>query len=356
MYNDVSIDETLARALDSHEIGCGDAQALLGLRGSDVFRVCIAADSLRKTLVGDVVTYVVNRNINFTNMCTGTCRFCGFKDSEPYLLTEDEVVQRAMSPELTEVCIQGGLNPSVPLEYYIGIVEAIKEQRPELHIHAFSPAEVDHMAKTSGQTHGSVIRELKKAGLGSMPGTAAEILVDSVRSVICPDKIDTATWEKIIREAHGQGIPTTSTMMYGHVESIADMAAHMGRIRDIQKDTGGFTEFVPLSFMPENKLGRAYGLTGAPGHLDLLTYAVSRLFFADTIKNIQTSWVKLGRKMTQVSLMCGANDVGGTLVEEKISKSSGAGHGECMTRTDLEKMIAQTGKIARQRTTTYSLV
>jgi len=284
------------------------------------------ADELRKEQKGDIVTYVSNRNINFTNVCVGNCKFCAFREEKErgYLLSMDTVlskVEEAVNNDATEICIQGGLHPDLTLQDYCRIVEEIKSNF-NVHIHAFSPMEIFHVARNSGMSEEEVLKELKKAGLGSVPGTAAEILDDSIREIICPRKIKTEKWVEIIKTAHRLGIPTTSTILYGHIESVEDRIEHIFKIRGIQKETGGFTEFVPLKFMRKNnELGRMVNrevsfLENANVH------ALSRVILHPYCVNVQASWVKLGVADVQRMLHFGVNDLGGTLMEESISRLS----------------------------------
>lgn len=335
-----------------------DAFRLLEIPPLELFKF---ADELRFLAVGDAVTYVVNRNINFTSRCAGTCGFCAFRDINGYILSLDEImakVKEAKRENATEVCIQGGLLPDVDLNFYLGIVEAIKAEFPELYIHAFSPMEIYHAARSSGITVKEALLSLKKSGLDSMPGTAAEILSDRVREIICPLKLKTGEWIEVVRQAHAAGIPTTATMMYGHIETPEERIDHMLIIREIQKETGGFTEFVPLPFLPyNNPLGEKMmeeGRYATPGVEDLKTYALSRILLHSHVENIQASWVKLGKKLAQFALYCGANDLGGTLMEENISKSAGASNGERILVEELKWMIRGAGRIPKERTTLYA--
>lgn len=316
------------------------------------------ADMLRKKAVGDVVTYVVNRNINFTNMCVGTCRFCAFRKDDGFILSIPEILDKirdAQNINVTEVCIQGGLLPDWDINNYCEILEAIKQEFPELHIHAFSPMEVFHAAHNSNLSIKETLSQLQRSGLDSMPGTAAEILSDRVREEICPDKLTTHEWIDVVRTAHRTGIPTTSTMMYGHIETLEERIDHMFIIREIQKITGGFTEFVPLPFMHLNNcLGENDRISFE--HEDLKLHALARVILYPYIKNIQVSWVKLGPKMAQSALNIGANDLGGTLMEENISKSAGASNGEYMAPDELESLISGIGRIPQQRDTLYRAV
>ncbi len=316
------------------------------------------ADMLRKKAVGDVVTYVINRNINFTNMCVGTCKFCAFRKDDGFILSIPEILDKirdAKNINATEVCIQGGLLPDWDINNYCGILEAIKQDFPSLHIHAFSPMEVFHAAHNSNISIKETLSQLKISGLDSMPGTAAEILSDRVREEICPDKLTTHEWIDVVRTAHRTGIPTTSTMMYGHIETLEERIDHMFIIREIQKKTGGFTEFVPLPFMHlNNRLGENGRVCHE--HEDLKMHALARVILYPYIRNIQVSWVKLGQKIAQSALNFGANDLGGTLMEENISKSAGASNGEYMAPAEFESLIRGIGRIPRQRDTLYQPV
>ncbi|MBI2862243.1 MAG: 7,8-didemethyl-8-hydroxy-5-deazariboflavin synthase subunit CofH [Chloroflexi bacterium] len=322
-----------------------------------------AADAMRRELKGDVVTYVVNRNLNFTNVCIGGCRFCAFKKSykqgEAYLRTFDEALERVewgVSEGATEVCIQGGLNPDVAIDYYLKFIYNIKKRFPFLHIHAYSPEEVRFMSLQSGWSIRDVLAALKDHGLGSMPGTAAEILVEEVRQIICPQKLTVAEWEEVTRTAHKLGIPTTSTIMFGHVENWSHRVRHMEVIRNIQLDTGGFTEFVLLPFIPFNTtLGRGYKIKPLPMLEILKVAAYARLFFGKDIPNIQTSWPKMGVEGVKASLSWGANDFGGTLMEENISREAGASHGQYLRREAIEEAIRSVGRIPAERTTLYGI-
>ncbi len=318
------------------------------------------ADELRKEQKGDIVTYVSNRNINFTNVCVGNCKFCAFREEKErgYLLSMDTVlskVEEAVNNDATEICIQGGLHPDLTLQDYCRIVEEIKSNF-NVHIHAFSPMEIFHVARNSGMSEEEVLKELKKAGLGSVPGTAAEILDDSIREIICPRKIKTEKWVEIIKTAHRLGIPTTSTILYGHIESVEDRIEHIFKIREIQKETGGFTEFVPLKFMRKNnELGRMVNrevsfLENANVH------ALSRVILHPYCVNVQASWVKLGVADVQRMLHFGVNDLGGTLMEESISRLSGSLAGEYMSPEDFERLIKDAGRTPRRRDTLYKLL
>ncbi|HID43507.1 MAG TPA: 7,8-didemethyl-8-hydroxy-5-deazariboflavin synthase subunit CofH [Archaeoglobaceae archaeon] len=316
------------------------------------------ANSLKEELFGDEVTYVVNRNINFTDICINRCKFCSFSNRKKYLLNFDEIkkkVSEAVDYGCTEVCIQGGLLPDAGIDFYISVLNAVREVSEEIHIHAFSPMEIFHAAKNSGIDFRSVLKELKKAGLDSIPGTAAEILDDKIRKEICPQKLSTSEWIDIIVSAHREGIPTTATIMYGHIESWEHRIKHLLIIKDIQKKTGGITEFIPLPFMwKNNELGKIS--KGSSGFEDLLVIAVSRLILYPEIENIQASWVKLGKKLVQAALFTGANDIGGTLMEENISKAAGSTSGEFLNVEEIRQIIEVAGRTPRQRDTLYNIV
>ncbi len=321
----------------------------------ETFRV---ADELRREVVGDTVTYVVNRNINFTDICINNCKFCSFRNRRRYLLTLEEIrkkVEEAVEFGCTEVCIQGGLLPKADLDFYVEILQAVRDVDRRIHIHAFSPMEVLHAARNSNLHIEDVLKVLKREGLGSMPGTAAEILVDRIREHICPKKLKTAEWVRIIKTAHRAGIPTTATIMYGHMESWEDRIEHIMLIKKIQQETGGITEFIPLPFMwRNNELGRQY--KGSSGFDDLLMIAISRILLYPEIRNIQASWVKMGLKLAQAALHVGANDLGGTLMEENISKSAGATSGEMLTPDELRELIIAANRVPKQRDTLYRIL
>ncbi len=288
----------------------------------------------------------------------GTCRFCAFRNPQGYILSIPEILEKtreAVKINATEVCIQGGLLPDWNVFNYCEILEKIKVEFPQLHIHAFSPMEVFHAAQNSNMSVKEVLSYMKTSGLGSMPGTAAEILVDRVREQICPDKLTTHEWIEVIKTAHKSGIPTTSTIMYGHIETLRERVEHLLTIREIQKKTGGFTEFVLLPFMQYNNTLGA-GREVSHGIEDLKFHALARVFLYPHIRNVQASWVKLGKKLTQSALKCGVNDLGGTLMEENISRSAGATNGEYMTPKEFERMIREINRVPQQRTTLYKPV
>ncbi len=316
------------------------------------------ADELRREVVGDVVTFVINRNINFTDICVNDCKFCSFRNRRRYILSLDEIkrkVEEALDFGCTEVCIQGGLLPNADVDFYVSILEAVREVSKNIHIHAFSPMEVLHAARNSKMAIEDVLKIFKREGLDSMPGTAAEILDDKIRAYICPKKLKTSEWVYIIKKAHELGIPTTATMMYGHMDTWEHRIKHILLIKEIQRETGGFTEFIPLPFMwRNNELGKRY--KGSSGFEDLLVIAISRILLYPEIKNIQASWVKLGIKLAQAALYTGANDLGGTLMEENISKAAGATSGERLTPGELREIIKVAGRIPKQRDTLYNIL
>jgi FO synthase len=339
---------------------------LFNARGADFRRVCEAADALRAETNGAVATYVVNRNINYTNICSYRCTFCAFSKGtrkhegaeRAYLLDVAEIVRRTLEARergATEVCLQGGIHPSFTGETYLDILRGVKSADPEMHVHAFSPLEVWHGATTLGMSLRDYLTVLRGEGLGSLPGTAAEILVDRVRAVLCPDKLSTDQWLEVIETAHEIGLPTTSTMMFGHVDSYADWAAHLGKLRDLQKRTHGFTEFVPLPFVaheaPLYKRGQAR--PGPTLRESILMHAVARLALHPHFDNIQASWVKMGRAGMREALGAGANDLGGTLMNESITRAAGATHGQEMTSSDMRSLAASLGRSLLQRTTLY---
>lgn len=317
------------------------------------------ANLLREKSCGDEVSFIINRNINFTNRCIGSCRFCAFRRSIGYLLSHEEILERAAAAErlgATEICLQGGLAPGMMIEDYCGILEAIHNDFPKMHLHAYSPMEVLHMSRNSRISVEDCLQELKISGLGSMPGTAAEILVDSIRQKICPEKLSTDEWCMVIKSAHMLGIPTTSTMLYGHIEDMYDRIRHLEVLARIQKLTHGFTELVLLPFIPgNNSLGSAD--LRRPDLLEhLKMHALARVALHPMITNIQASWVKLGRETAAATLSWGVNDIGGTLMEENISRSAGATEAQFISADGLRRIIESQGKKAVQRTTLYERI
>ncbi|HEB90739.1 MAG TPA: 7,8-didemethyl-8-hydroxy-5-deazariboflavin synthase subunit CofH, partial [Deltaproteobacteria bacterium] len=356
----------LEGALDGRELSASDAERLLTVRGPDFHALIAAADLARRDDCGDDVTYVVCRNINFTNICYVGCSFCGFarhKDDpvDAFDRSHAEILakcQNAIERGATEVCIQGGIHPNKTHEHYRDILLAIKALYPDLHIHAYSPEEIDFGHRKSGMKLEEYLQWLIDAGLGTMPGTAAEILDDEIRKILSPNKLKTERWVEIIKAAHGLGLRSTATLMYGHIEKPRHVAAHLDLLREIQKETGGFTEFVPLGFIHERNL--LYNLLGArPGpsmEEDLRMIAVSRLFLRPWIPNIQVSWVKMGHKLGQMALCAGANDFGGTLMEESISRESGSEYGENTPPEEFRRLIRELGRVPVERTTLYRVV
>ena len=342
-----------------------EALALFEAEGDALEHLCRIADDMRREAIGDVVTYVINRNINFTNICYVGCRFCAFAqrrdDTDAYFLSNDEVASRAQEAwdwGATEVCIQGGIHPDLPGDYYFDVLRAIKERVPEMHIHAFSPMEVLNGAARLGISFTEWLSEAKHAGLGSTPGTAAEILDDDVRWVLTKGKLPADTWEQIIRTAHGLGIRSTSTIMYGHVDAPPHWVGHLRRIRMIQEETGGFTEFVPLPFVHQNApiylAGKARA--GATIEENRRMHAIARIMLAGAVDNIQVSWVKLGIPGSQLMLQGGCNDFGGTLMEETISRMAGANHGIKVEPEQFNAAIAEIGRTPAVRTTLYDSI
>src|SRR5881409_3114184 len=358
----------LAGVLDGHELSVDDGNALTGAAGRDLHAITLVADEMRRRQVGDVVTYVVNRNINFTNVCIKHCGFCAFsrdhRQEEGYLLPIDEVVRRAREAwELgaTEVCIQAGLPPKLDGRFYIDLTRALKAALPKMHLHAFSPEEVLYGSVRSGLPIKDYLRELKDAGLGTLPGTSAEILDQEIRDTIARGRITVDQWVEVITTAHALGIRTTSTIMYGHVETPDHWVRHMALLRDIQKDTGGFTEFVPLSLIHSEAPMWAKGLVpgvrpGATGSEVVKMHALARLMLGPTFRNIQSSWVKEGPKLSQLLLAAGANDLGSTLINESISTSAGAQYGQLVGPAELHRLIRDVGRVPAQRDTLYGLV
>lgn len=338
---------------------------LLATAKDPALEVLVAvADQLRRQTVGDAITYVVNRNINFTNVCFVGCSFCGFGRgpgaADAYSLSFEEVVRRsreAWERGATEVCVQGGLPRDLDGFFYRDLLRAIKHAIPEMHVHAFSPMEIDYGVTKTGMALRDYLRMMKDEGLGSIPGTAAEILDDRVRKELSPNKLPAGRWVEIITAAHELGIPTTSTMMYGHVEEPADWVRHMLLLRAIQKRTGGFTEFVPLGFIHENtRLYRHGGARpGAKREEHLRVHALARVLLHGAIKNLQVSWVKLGFETSLACLQAGANDFSGTLMEESISKAAGATFGEYVPPEEFRARIRSIGRVPAERTTTYKI-
>jgi FO synthase subunit 2 len=355
----------LDRALSGADITPEEAVVLFAAEGQDYHALVTTADELRRRTVGDIVTYVVNRNINFTNVCIKGCGFCAFsrdfREEEGYLLPPEEIVRRAKEAwdyGATEVCVQAGLPPKMEGDLYIRLCEAIKKELPDMHIHGFSPEEVLYGSIRSETTIRSYLTELKAAGVGSLPGTSAEVLDQDLRDKISPGRITVDKWTEVITTAHELGIPTTSTVMFGYLETPTQLAKHMDLIRGIQQQTGGITEFVPLSFVhteaPMFMKGLVENVRPGPTGIDVIKmHAIARIMLNNWIPNIQASWVKEGPRMSQLLLTAGVNDLGGTLINESISTAAGAQHGQLMRPSEFRQMIREAGRIPAERYTTY---
>ncbi len=363
------VSDILARCESGIEPSEDEIVRLFSARGADLASVCRAADSLRSETVGDVVTYAVNRNINYTNVCSYRCQFCAFSKGKlseslrgrPYVVDLDEIARRtaeAWDRGATEVCMQGGIHPSYTGATYRDICRVAKEAAPDIHVHAFTPLEITQGAKTLGLSISEYLEQLIEEGLGTLPGTAAEILDDEVRQIICPDKVNTQEWLDVMRAAHRLGLRSTATIMFGHVESSRHWARHLIRLRDLQKETGGFTEFVPLPFVHMESPIYLKGLArrGPTMREAILMHAVARIALHPHFTNIQTSWVKMGPQGAKACLEAGANDLGGTLMNESISRAAGAAHGQEMPPERMEQLICEMGRTPAQRTTLYEEV
>ena len=360
------IKKILDKSIHGFDLDHGEITKLFHTRGDDYHLVLNHADRLRQKINGDEVTYVITRNINYTNICKYSCHFCAFSKGKtkenlrgkPYLINNDEVADRALeawSKGAHEVCLQGGIHPHYDGYTYIDICKAIKERVPEIHIHAFSPLEVTHGASSLGLPIDEYLQKLKEAGLSTMPGTAAEILDDAVRENICPDKLTSEEWINVIKTAHRVGIKTTSTIMFGHTEQPADWSTHLIKLRDLQKETGGITEFIPLPYvsMESPMYKRGNSRPGPTFNEVLLMHAVSRIALNPHIKNIQASWVKLGKEGALSCLNAGVNDMGGTLMNESISRAAGSIHGQEFEATRMEEFIRNSERRPQLRNTIY---
>jgi FO synthase subunit 2 len=357
----------LDQALGGSDISVEDALVLFDTTGLEFSALLVVADELRRRTVGDVVTYVVNRNINFTNVCIKRCGFCAFsrdyREEEGYFLPFEEVIRRAKEAwdyGATEVCIQAGLPPQMEGDFYIKLCQAIKQELPDIHIHGFSPEEVLYGSVRSRCSIREYLQGLKAAGVGSLPGTSAEILDQEMRDRISPGRIRVDQWIEVITTAHELGIPTTSTIMFGHVETNGHIARHLALLRDIQRRTGGFTEFVPLSFVhteaPMFMKGLVEQVRPGPSGMEVVkVHAIARLMLNNWIPNLQASWVKEGNRVSQLLLTAGVNDLGGTLINESISTAAGAQHGQLMRPSQFRQMIRQAGRIPAERYTTYKV-
>lgn len=365
---DSSVSEILNKALSDKEISAEEGLELYNTSGIDFHLVGLVADEIRNRRVGDTVTYVVNRNINFTNVCIKQCGFCAFsrdfREEEGYFLPTEEIVRRAKEAHqlgATEVCIQAGLPPDMDGELYENICKEIKKEIPDIHIHGFSPEEVLYGASRSKTTIREYLKRLKEAGVNTLPGTAAEILDQKLRDKISPGRISVKDWIEVIKTAHSLGINTTSTMMFGHVETPEDRVNHIVKIREIQKETKGFTEFVPLNFIHNEAPMYKHQLheeirEGGSGKDVLLTHAIARILLNNQIDNIQMSWVKEGQKMSQLLLMWGANDFGGTLINESISTSAGSNHGQLIRPKEIRRLVKEIRRVPAERSTNYKIL
>ncbi|KEQ56478.1 FO synthase subunit 2 protein [Marine Group I thaumarchaeote SCGC AAA799-E16] len=365
---DPVISDILNRALSEKEINTKEGLELYDTSGIDFHLVGLVADELRRRRVGDIVSYVVNRNINFTNVCIKQCGFCAFsrdfREEEGYFLPTEEIVRRAKEAHqlgATEVCVQAGLPPDMEGDVYENICREIKKEVPDIHIHGFSPEEILYGSTRSGVDIEEFLKRMKEAGVDTLPGTSAEILNQELRDKISPGRISVKDWERVIKNAHKMGISTTSTMMFGHLETQEDRVKHIEKLRNIQKETGGFTEFVPLNFIhteaPMYKHQLHEGIKqGGSGNDVLLTHAIARIMLNNHIDNIQMSWVKEGQKMSQLLLMWGANDFGGTLINESISTSAGSEHGQLLKPKEIRRMIREIKRIPAERNTKYEIL
>jgi 7,8-didemethyl-8-hydroxy-5-deazariboflavin synthase CofH subunit len=357
--------ERILETQNGNAVTIEEGYDLAKAEGDDLLGLLAAANLLRAELSGNIVTYVVNRNINFTNICFVGCKFCAFsrgpRESDTYFLSPDQVAQKAIEASqlgATEVCIQGGLPHGLPPFYYRDILCAVKGAVPSMHIHAFSPMEIVYGVELTGMPLADYLSMLRDNGLGTLPGTAAEILDDQIRAILSANKLTTAQWIEVVRTAHRGGIRSTSTLMYGHTETPEHWVRQMLLLRDIQRETGGFTEFVPLGFVHQNTLLFHQGLARSGPTLaeHLKVHALARLLLAGAINNIQVSWVKLNRRLSQLCLQAGANDYGGTLMEENISREAGATAGQYTSPEDFQSLIRETGRIPAERNTTYTRI
>ena len=364
-----AVREVLTGVMSGQEVGTDEIVSLLRARGPEVHLVAEVANELRQKAVGDTVTFVKNRNINYTNVCTYKCNFCAFSKGPlslnlrgtPYLLEMEEIQRRvveAVEVGATEVCLQGGIHPSFDGSYYVGVTRAVKEVAPDIHVHGFTALEVTEGARRLGMELRDYLLELRSAGLATLPGTAAEILDDEIRALICPDKINTEEWLEAHRTAHSVGLRSNVTIMFGHVEKAIHVARHLVRARELQRETGGFTEVVPLPFvhMASPIFLQRKARPGPTFREALLCHSVTRIAMHGWIENIQVSWVKMGLPGARQMLMAGCNDLGGTLMNENISRAAGADHGQGLEEHDFETMVEGLGRPLRQRTTLYGEV
>ena len=367
-YIDPIISSIINKVIEGINISESETLELFNSRGLELNLIVTVANYLCKRKKGDLVTYVINRNINFTNVCIKRCGFCAFsrdfREEEGYYLPIEEIIRRAKEAEklgATEICIQAGLPPKMDGYLYVDICKAINKELPNLHIHAFSPEEILYGAKRSNCSIEDYLQMLKEAGLGSIPGTAAEILDQEIRDTISPGRISVEDWIKVIKYAHSIGINSTSTIMYGHIESYLDIVKHLAILKNIQKETNGFTEFVPLSFVHSEAPMYNRNLiknirSGPTGEEVLKMHAIARIFLNNHIENIQVSWVKEGPRMAQILLEAGVNDFGGTLINESISTSAGASFGQLLKPKEIRNLIHNIGKIPAQRSSKYNII
>jgi 5-amino-6-(D-ribitylamino)uracil---L-tyrosine 4-hydroxyphenyl transferase len=352
-----------SKILAGKEIDRKEGLFLLRMNGGEEEELFALAGEMNHRINGNRVTYVKNRNLNFTNICLIKCKFCGFcrsaKDDDAFTLGVGEILQKLdKNPDVSEVCIQGGINPRLDMAYYLDFLRQIKKHYPHIHIHGISPQEVHFLAGKTEWSLEKVVQTLMEAGLDSMAGTAAEILVDPVREKIAPAKIPTGRWVEIVKTAHYLGLKSTATILFGHIENATEIIDHLDLLREIQKETRGFTEFIPLPFIPDRTpLGIQYSLSAIiPWAQIRRFYALARVYLFPAFKNIQTSWVKLGVDRAVQTLGIGANDFGGTLFEENITRSAGGNHGQYLNEKEIQKRLRQSGKVPLQRDTLYRLI
>ncbi len=366
MFSKLSVspktERILLKSLDE-EISVDDANYLMNVKGVDLFPLLATADFLRREIVGDKVTFINNCNINFTNICTVRCGFCAFgkdaDDPDAYVLDDEAILAKARGAcdnGAREFCVMGGVHPDADIEYYEHILHLLKDEYPDVFIHGFSPAMISDAASSSGIDIAEACERLKSAGLDTLPGTAAEILTERARNLVCPEKVSVEDWIDIVRTAHEVGIPGSATIMYGHVETLEERVKHIDIIRQLQNETNGFTEFIPMTFMHEFSPIFLEGQSdlGATGSEDLKLYAVSRLMLRDLIPNIQVSWVKMGFRFAQVVLTAGANDLGGTLGGDELSAASGAPDGVDASISTLSSMVRNLGRVPYERDSKYN--
>ncbi|ODS41804.1 MAG: aminofutalosine synthase MqnE [Candidatus Altiarchaeales archaeon IMC4] len=363
MTSNKDIHETCEKALNGEKLDKKEGISLMN--SNDLLLLGDTADKLRKKTAGDIVTFVSNRQVNYTNICSSKCRFCAFyrdKDSQgAYVMSVEDVLKKikdSVHRGITEVHIVGSLNPDLPLDYYETMLAEIKKNFPEIHIKAFTATEIAFLAKQNKSTIKEILGRFKEAGLGSIPGGGAEILNDGLREKLCPNKASSSQWLNVMETAHKIGIKSNSTMLYGHIETPKDRVEHILKIRDLQEKTGGFQVFIPLSFHPQNTELYRHGMVKNPpgGFDDLRVLAVSRILLNGCIDNIRAYWVMLGKKLAQVSLNYGVNDMDGTVVEERIAHAAGGYSDGCATKEELVMLIKGAGRVPAQRTTDYEII